>query len=697
MKIKTLKVKGFRGFPKERKFDFASVTILFGPNGTGKSSTLNAIEWCLWGKECVGKETGIRERVDWEIKNRNVTENPFVEIEFDNGEKIAREYISDRRDEPSMAETINSLLKKYSFNDFFVGVYQHQEVIRAILTQEPRNRNEGFDRLFGLSDYRNFIKALNEAKDLVDKLNKEAETEASEYKNKIKGKIEVWETEIEKLKQELKNKGIEEFEFTKEKEVSYKEKLLKDLKEFIENLALKPSDEFNQMQSDEKTEQFVKVMKNEITKLRSEMPDVKKQNELFQRQGKLKRLLDEYNESKGALKGKKEELENFMKKNGSRNEIENRINELNDGVSKIEKEKEQKSLQGLIIEKAIAYLKEEGVDKNICPVCGKETTNLLEHLKEEWEEKYRQKLEELNKQLEFFQSERKNKEELIKKLEEMERDIKRTDENLKGKIKSIEEELKREIKEDEDPEAILNKELECIEENLEKLKKDVEQKQNTLNSFEEELAIVYKLMEYLEKIELRERARDVEKTEEWKKMNEKKEELIKLKERIEAIISAIKMASQEEAKTKVENAGERINKYFAQITKHPQIENLKLEVKEDKKTGGNNYEIKDASNKSIIAVLSQGNMNALALSIFLALCENMPFEFIMLDDPSQSLSSNEKKNFVEVLNSITEKKQIIVSTMDNELYEYLKNLQKQKKIYKFENWDSKNGPLVKEE
>ncbi|MEO0264645.1 MAG: hypothetical protein ABIM17_05310, partial [candidate division WOR-3 bacterium] len=201
---------------------------------------------------------------------------------------------------------------------------------------------------------------------------------------------------------------------------------------------------------------------------------------------------------------------------------------------------------------------------------------------------------------------------------------------------------------------------------------------------------------YLEKIELRERAREIERMDEWKRMMEKKEELIKLKERLHSIISAIKKASQEEAKTKIENARERINEYFKRITNHPQIKNLKLEVEEDS-TGGNNYEIKDEDGNLVIPILSQGNMNALALSIFLALCENMPFEFIMLDDPSQSLSSNEKKNFVEVLNTITEKKQVIISTMDNELFEYLKNLYKQKKIYKFKEWNPQDGPNLEEE
>lgn len=696
MKIKTLKVEGFRGFTKKKEFNFAPVTILFGPNGTGKSSTLNAIEWCLWGGKCSGKDTGIRERIDWEIKNRNASGNPFVEIDFDNGERISREYKSKKKDEVHKGETIGGLLDKYSFNDFFVGVYQHQEVIRAILTQEPKDRNEGFDRLLGLSEYRNIGNIINETIKKLEELCKKTETEISEFENKIKGKIDVWTAEIEKLGQELKNKGLKESDFNKEEEEKYKKEILAKLKEFIEKLSLQPSDEFKKLQSDEKTERFLKVIKSEITRLRSEMPDVKKQNELFQRQSKLNRLLQEYKDSKGALKVKEEELKHFVKEKGSRNEIENRINKLNEEISKIEKEKEQKSLQGSIIEKAIEYLKKEGIDKNICPVCGKETKDLLEHLKEEWEKKYRFQLEELSKQLESLKNERKNTEELIKKLEEMEQDKKRINENLKGKIKSIGEELKREIKEDEDPEGILSKELEDIKENLEKLKKDVEQKQKELTSFEEELLIIDKLREYLEKIELRERAREIERMDEWKRMMEKKEELIKLKEKIHSIISAIKKASQEEAKTMIENAGGRINEYFKKITNHPQIKNLKLEVEEDPK-GGNNYEIKDDKGNSVIPILSQGNLNALALSIFLALCENMPFDFIMLDDPSQSLSSNEKKNFVEVLNSITEKKQVIISTMDSELFEYLKNLYKQKKIYKFKEWNPQDGPNLEEE
>ena len=51
-----LTIRGFRGYRNEIAFDFdRPATIFFGENHSGKSSTLNAIEWCLFGDDCLGK------------------------------------------------------------------------------------------------------------------------------------------------------------------------------------------------------------------------------------------------------------------------------------------------------------------------------------------------------------------------------------------------------------------------------------------------------------------------------------------------------------------------------------------------------------------------------------------------------------------------------------------------------------------
>ncbi|OQX54278.1 MAG: hypothetical protein B5M48_01375 [Candidatus Omnitrophica bacterium 4484_213] len=78
VKDKKVKIGGFRGFTRKtpiEPIEFENpVTLLYGGNHQGKSSILNAIEWCLYGDECISEKSGIRERVGtgeiaWRVVN----------------------------------------------------------------------------------------------------------------------------------------------------------------------------------------------------------------------------------------------------------------------------------------------------------------------------------------------------------------------------------------------------------------------------------------------------------------------------------------------------------------------------------------------------------------------------------------------------------------------------------------------------
>ena len=65
--VNAITIEGFRGFPKAVSFNFDSpVTLLIAENHQGKSSVMNAIEWCLFGEDCVGGVLQIK-RPDPEI------------------------------------------------------------------------------------------------------------------------------------------------------------------------------------------------------------------------------------------------------------------------------------------------------------------------------------------------------------------------------------------------------------------------------------------------------------------------------------------------------------------------------------------------------------------------------------------------------------------------------------------------------
>lgn len=710
MIAKKIKIKGFRGFVKEKEFDLTSpITILFGENGRGKSSLLNAFEWCLFGTETVGKNTGIRERIDWEIKNR-ISNDCYVEIESEkngNNYLIKRVFKSKTKDELYLTDRsnnsqlegdeakkkLNELLNNYTFRDFMSSVYQHQEIIRFILTQEPKDRNEAMDRLLGLSEYRNIIDGINGVKIKGDEL----ENEISNLEDQIKIKIKMWQEQIDEKKNELNNIGIHEEMISEEGSIKLCEEIKKKISDFSSKSSIQMSDAFEKVQP-KKTGEFIKKGREEIRRLGREMPDIKEQERLFKERSALTQLLSGLNALKGDLKDKKDKFDSFCKEKGSLEDLEKRCNELRGEIERTKENREEVSLLGTIIENSIKYLKSEKVEKDRCPVCGTVKENLLQYLEKEYKEKYEQKISELSKQIETQEKEKENIEKMIANAKQ----IKKEHESAKEILENKESEIKRKhtIPDREDVSDYLKNKIKEIEDKEKEIKTKVGEKQKVLSEIENEITKVDKIIEILKLKAQREKAREIEKTEIWNRLKTKSEEFKKLYENCKIVIDKVKEASQEEAKTKIESIKDKVKEYFNRITQHPLIKELQVEVTHDTRTGVNSYAFVDRG-KEVTPILSQGQYNSLALSVFLSMggaSDVTPFPFIMFDDPSQSLGSSEKENFVKILNEIAEKKNLIISTMDNELFEKIKdNITKQKKKYIFERWDPNNGPTISQE
>ncbi len=93
MKIVKVKLKNFRGFYGEKEFNFGGkpFVLLSAQNGLGKTSVIDAIEWCLTGsigrlKEAYDNRstnnTERRKNLDGILKNKNAHENDFIEVEL---------------------------------------------------------------------------------------------------------------------------------------------------------------------------------------------------------------------------------------------------------------------------------------------------------------------------------------------------------------------------------------------------------------------------------------------------------------------------------------------------------------------------------------------------------------------------------------------------------------------------------------
>ena len=84
----------------------------------------------------------------------------------------------------------------------------------------------------------------------------------------------------------------------------------------------------------------------------------------------------------------------------------------------------------------------------------------------------------------------------------------------------------------------------------------------------------------------------------------------------------------------------------------------------------------DGSETSALSVMSQGEMHALALSLFLPRVEQdqNPFKFLIIDDPVQAMDPRRVEGLAEVLYELSHTRQVIVFTHDDRLAESTRRL-----------------------
>jgi hypothetical protein len=90
----------------------------------------------------------------------------------------------------------------------------------------------------------------------------------------------------------------------------------------------------------------------------------------------------------------------------------------------------------------------------------------------------------------------------------------------------------------------------------------------------------------------------------------------------------------------------------------------------------------DGSGSNALGVMSQGEVNALALSVFLprAMLPESPFRFIVIDDPVQAMDPAKVDGLARVLHAAGKTHQVVVFTHDDRLPNALRRLDLEARI-----------------
>jgi DNA repair exonuclease SbcCD ATPase subunit len=717
--IERLKIRGFRGYAAEQSFTFENpVVVLFGENHVGKSSTLNAVDWCLFGSDCAGAATGIRERVDWEIPNRNIgTVDVLVELglQTPDGTLSIRRLLKRRPKRQGLVEELEATLPdgtkcvgeeakstvynvvRSSFMDFSTTVYLHQEVIRNILTQVPSERNKAIDMLLGLSDYRELLKGVDSAG--VAGKHRQVATSFNDFQNEIARALDLRQRDTKQKQAEAAAAGLSGPDLSPEGALRLATEVVQNLSSFAAEAGIawaritEPSD-WHALAA------FEKSMKKEITRLRGEVPEVKEQAELFARRGNVANLAGRYEAAQTAHSNAASALRDFEKDHGKREAIWSELEGNRTRIKGLRAKLEETNAKSLLVKDGIEYLRKADVSAlgGRCPLCGNHAADLLDHLQREWSQEIKVQVEAIQDEVEASQDEGKRLQGLLAKSDDLDGALKLARESLRELLPETSAIVVREITSSNDLLAILNQELGEIGQRLGALRTAIEQKQVRLNNVESRLGSTALVAEILA---LEERGRSIEnirQAAEYRELEDVRDQFARWVDDVEKVKEAIKSASNDEARAKIASAEKVIDEFFRKLTNHPSVKKVRLVVTTDARTGMNSYDFRGADDRDISPILSQGDLNALALAIFLGLAstagDGERLGFVILDDPSQSLGTHHKTQLAEVLNDVSQRKQqTIISTMDPELRELMEaRLIKAKTTYHFTGWDGPGGP-----
>jgi DNA repair exonuclease SbcCD ATPase subunit len=227
VRLLALEVCGFRGWRGAAELELdAPLTVLVGENAAGKSSTLNAIEWCLFGSQIAKKASGIDERADWDVVARDGAREARVVLRMETGEgkvRLERRRARDAKareadffqvtlpsgDVLEGAEELGSWFEHMdlpSWDEWKRAFCQHQERSRARVL-DAAERSIQLGRLLGLEQYQEWSDGWKSFR--VNDLEKSAQQSQDEIEERLHQGSARPRMEADRLALQLEQLGVD--------------------------------------------------------------------------------------------------------------------------------------------------------------------------------------------------------------------------------------------------------------------------------------------------------------------------------------------------------------------------------------------------------------------------------------------------------------------------------------------------------
>ena len=691
--LDSLEVEGFRGYLKPIRHDVGEKSVLiFGPQGSGKSSTLNAIEWGLFGKIAYFKSAESKSDIEL-INSRALNLECRVTISLKNEEsfiKITRTKKTNSKESEVTVKAGNItragreaedfLFSELglTFDDFYRSIYLHQESIRAIITDDPRNRDEAIDRLLGLEKARDIIGSIPMSK--VKSVIEELTTQRDKITAKLQGAIQQISEEVKKAESEAQKEGFQDDQLTSS-QVSL---MLGELQGKLNKLSSESQLESPNILLGGSNDAVLKSItrsKTFLRQCRKRIIEITGVDDLREKQSRLKQVSKDLKRITNDVETKTKDANLIKQEFGGVTKIEESIEAATKELEELNNKQEALDVSIKLAKDALFFFEDPSITS--CPVCKQPIVRgeVKKHLDEIVESVKDQKANEIY--------------ENIKSLNDMKKTLFTKKEDLQRLEKSLTE-LKKEL----DSIAEKVKELTTMEVRVEEIEKVVDETLSSLQTKIDQSNKVYqKRNELIEEVDLhvdrikvvttvllkREEYQAMEKRsreeiEESKGISQAIREVESFKSQLETLVRVLSNVQTSSATQSISETQDEVTKLYLRLRAHPYFDRLSISVTSKNVSGvqKNTYLIKASSVEEsrdtfVSSRFSTGQINCAALAIFLSLAKlsSNGIGFVMLDDPSQSLDLDHSEGLSEILAEVGDERQVILATQDQGLFDQL--------------------------
>lgn len=711
--LDSIEIEGFRGYLKPIKHYFGGKSaLIFGPQGSGKSSTLNAIEWGLFGKIAYFKSAEGKSDIELinsraiglECKVTVILRNKTSTIEITR-KKRASSKESDLSVKTDGGTKVGTDADEFLFSelgltldDFYRSVYLHQESIRAIITDDPRNRDEAIDRLLGLEKARDIIGniPMSKVKKDLDELTNQKEKITA----KLQGAIQQISSEVEKAESEAQKEGLQDDQLTSSQISAMMSDLTQKTAKLATDCRIEPPELSAELSTDSVSKTITKV-KTFIRQCRKRAIEITGVDELRNKQSELKQMKVDLKRITTEVEIRREETGSIKQNFGDLNKLEMSLDTAKTKLVELKKKQEALDANAKLAKEALFFFEDPSL--TVCPVCGQpvERGEIKKHLEEVVESVKGSKVNEIYENMKAVNDDIKilsGKKEELQTLEARLNELTEESNALKGKIRQITladlgtEDMERNI---EDTLASIQTK---IEESGRAYQKRNEQIEDT-DQCADKIRVINNILLKREEYQAMDK-RSKEDLEESKGISQSIREVETFKDRLDTLVSVLNEVQTSLASQSISETQEEIGKLYSRLHAHPYYNKLNISVTSKSVAGvqKNTYLIKASSTEEsrdtyVSSRFSTGQINCAALAIFLSLAKmsKSGIGFIMLDDPSQSLDLEHSGGLSEILAEVSDERQIILATQDENLFSELN-----KKFFSHDNFvDVKFKPWTK--